>query len=175
MTLLSIMFYILAAGILASTAIAITRRDPVHAVIYLVISFFGTALLFYLLGAPMLAAFEVIIYAGAIMVLFLFIVMMMRVDPPAGRLISRSQLVPAVAVSAAYFIVGLLAMARGPMVSVMLTPAEARPAVLGWYLFRHHLLSVELASLLLLIALVGAMLIADPVQTRDRAPSEDAP
>ena len=78
-------FYTLAAIILLSTLMAITRRNTVHAVVYLVFSFFGTAVLFYLLGAPLLAALEVIIYAGAIMVLFLFIIMTMRTEEPVTR------------------------------------------------------------------------------------------
>lgn len=131
MTLYSILFYILALVILASTAVAITRRDMVHAVIYLVVSFFGSALLFYLMGAPLLAALEIIIYAGAIMVLFLFIVMMIRVQPSIDSLLSRSQLVPAV----------------------------ATPSMLGQYVFQQHWVTVEIASLLLLVALVGAMII----------------
>src|SRR5512136_2577910 len=81
MTVYSILFYLLAGIILAGTAMAVTRRHAVHAVVYLVISFLASALLFYLLGAPLIAVLEVIIYAGAIMVLFLFIVMMLRLDP----------------------------------------------------------------------------------------------
>ncbi|MGA8280705.1 MAG: NADH-quinone oxidoreductase subunit J, partial [Desulfobacterales bacterium] len=76
MRLYTILFYLLAVVIVVATVLAITRRNMVHAVIYLVVSFFGSALLFYLFGAPLLAALEVIIYAGAIMVLFLFIIMM---------------------------------------------------------------------------------------------------
>ncbi len=75
-----------------STALAVTRRNLMHAIVYLVLSFFGTALLFYLLGAPFLAVLEVIIYAGAIMVLFLFIVMMLEVrasEEPIGAYLLR--------------------------------------------------------------------------------------
>ncbi len=82
MNLYAVIFYLLAFIILASTALAVTRRNLMHAIVYLVLSFFGTALLFYLLGAPFLAVLEVIIYAGAIMVLFLFIVMMLEIKPP---------------------------------------------------------------------------------------------
>ena len=82
MNLYAIIFYLLAFIILAATALAVTRRNLMHAIVYLVLSFFGTALLFYLLGAPFLAVLEVIIYAGAIMVLFLFIVMMLEIKPP---------------------------------------------------------------------------------------------
>ena len=81
MNIYAIMFYLLGAVIVAATALAITRRNVMHAIVYLVLSFIGTALLFYLLGAPFLAVLEVVIYAGAIMVLFLFIVMMLEIKP----------------------------------------------------------------------------------------------
>ena len=77
----TLVFYILGAITLVATLLAITRRNPVHAVIYLVNSFFALALIFFLLGAPLVAAWEVIIYAGAIMVLFLFIIMMLELSP----------------------------------------------------------------------------------------------
>ena len=70
----------IAPPIVAATAMAITRRNVMHAIVYLVMSFIGSSLLFYLLGAPFLAVLELVIYAGAIMVLFLFIVMMLRVE-----------------------------------------------------------------------------------------------
>ena len=75
MSIYAVMFYVLGAVIVAATVLAITRRNLMHAIVYLVLSFIGTALLFYLLGAPFLGVLEVVIYAGAIMVLFLFIVM----------------------------------------------------------------------------------------------------
>jgi NADH-quinone oxidoreductase subunit J len=95
MTLFGLLFYLIAAVIVASTAMAVTRRNIVHAVIYLIFSFLGTALLFYLFGAPLLAVLEVIIYAGAIMVLFLFVVMMIRVDAAEEALFPVSQWIPA--------------------------------------------------------------------------------
>ena len=95
MTIYTAIFYILAAVIVVSTAMAVTRRNLVHAVVYLVASFFGSALLFYLLGAPFLAALEVIIYAGAIMVLFLFIVMMLRIEESKRRVFPLRQWIPA--------------------------------------------------------------------------------
>jgi NADH-quinone oxidoreductase subunit J len=82
MTLYTIIFYLLALLIIISTGIAITRRNMVHVVVYLIFSFFGTAMLFYLFGAPLLAVLQIIIYAGAIMVLFLFIIMMLKVESP---------------------------------------------------------------------------------------------
>ena len=83
MTLYAIIFYILAAIVLAATVLAVTSRNVMHAIIYVVISFFAMAPIFYLLGAPFLALLEIIIYAGAIMVLFLFVVMMLKITPSA--------------------------------------------------------------------------------------------
>ena len=88
MTVFNIIFYLAAAIVISATGLAITRQSAVHAVCYLVISFMGTAVMFYILGAPLLAALEVIIYAGGIMVLFLFVVMMVKdqqspVDKPS--------------------------------------------------------------------------------------------
>ena len=76
----ALLFYILGFIMLAATLLCITRRNPVHAVIYLVVSFFALAIMFYLLGAPLVAAFEVIVYAGAIMVLFLFVIMLLGAE-----------------------------------------------------------------------------------------------
>jgi NADH-quinone oxidoreductase subunit J len=81
---------------------AVTRRNMVHAVLYLVLSFFGTAMLFYLLGAPFLAALEIIIYAGAIMVLFLFLIMMIRLKKMPGMFFPVGQLLPAIFISAGF-------------------------------------------------------------------------
>ena len=101
MTLYGLIFYALGLIILAATALAITSRNVMHAIVYLVVSFFGVAPLFYLLGAPLLALLEIIIYAGAIMVLFIFIVMMLKIEvspEPAGRWLR--QWAPALALSA---------------------------------------------------------------------------
>ncbi|MDH3886436.1 MAG: NADH-quinone oxidoreductase subunit J, partial [Desulfobacterales bacterium] len=94
MTLYAIIFYALAAIILVTTALAITRRNLVHAVVYLVFSFFGSAMMFYLFGAPLLAVLEVIIYAGAIMILFLFIIMMVKTETSEERLFPIQQWLP---------------------------------------------------------------------------------
>jgi NADH-quinone oxidoreductase subunit J len=167
MTVLSLLFYLLALLIVASTGIAVTRRNLAHAVVYLVISFFGTAMLFYLLGAPLLAALEVIIYAGAIMILFLFIVMMIRLEKIEGPLFPRRQMVPALVAAGAYLGAGILLVAYGdPAGNGWLASASASPAEFGRFLFDRHWLSIEIASLLLLVALIGALHIgrepADP-------------
>jgi len=71
-------FYIAATVSLVSTVLAVTRYNPAHALIYLIISLLASAVIFYLVGAPFAAALEVVIYAGAIMVLFVFVIMMLN-------------------------------------------------------------------------------------------------
>lgn len=159
MTIYSIIFYLLALLILGSTAMAITRRNMVHAVIYLIFSFFGSAMLFYLLGAPFLAVLEVIIYAGAIMVLFLFIVIMMKLKPGAERLFPLNQCLPAAIFGIVYIAIGLGLVTTEPSSRIILKTAIADPGVFGQYIFEKHWLSIEIVSLLLLVALIGALLL----------------
>ena len=159
MTLFNILFYAIAALIVVSTGLAVTRRNLVHAVIYLIMSFFGSAFVFYLFGAPFLAALMVIVYAGAIMILFLFIIMMLRVETPEEQLFPARQMWPAVAVAAGYLVVGALLAAHDPSAGVVLGPAQTEPAVFGAYVFRKTWLAVEVTSLLLLVALIGALFI----------------
>jgi NADH-quinone oxidoreductase subunit J len=160
MTFQTILFYLLAALILWATGLAITRRNLVHTVVYLVLSFFGSALLFYLLGAPLLAALEVIIYAGAIMVLFLFIIMMLRGEALREKFHPRRQWLPAGCMGLLFGAVGILMVLHDPAASSPLMPAVASPARFGQHLFQRHWLAIEIVSLLLLVALIGALLIA---------------
>lgn len=157
MTLYAIIFYILAAVILVTTGIAITRRNLVHAVVYLVFSFFGSAMLFYLFGAPLLAVLEVIIYAGAIMILFLFIIMMIRVEASEERLFPLRQWLPIALVGVVYLIIGAVIVSSALGSQVTLRIALTRPKAFGEYLFQRHWLAIEIVSLLLLVVLVAAL------------------
>ena len=157
MTIYALIFYILAAIILVTTALAITRRNLVHAVVYLVFSFFGSAMMFYLFGAPLLAVLEVIIYAGAIMILFLFIIMMVKTETSEERLFPIQQWLPIVLVAVAYLVIGAAIVSSAPGSQVVLEVALAKPKAFGQYLFQRHWLVIEIVSLLLLIALVGAL------------------
>jgi NADH-quinone oxidoreductase subunit J len=157
MTLYSLIFYIVATVVVASTAVAVTRRNLVHAVVYLIVSYFGTAMLFYLFGAPLLAAFEVIIYAGAIMVLFLFVVMMIRVEGHEEVLFPLSQWLPAVVFGGIYLVAGSIMVLRTPGTEVRLDLVLAPPRDYAMYVFKEHWLSIEIVSLLLLVALIGAL------------------
>jgi NADH-quinone oxidoreductase subunit J len=157
MTIYSLIFYVLAAIILVTTGLAITRRNLVHAVVYLVFSFFGSAMMFYLFGAPLLAVLEVIIYAGAIMILFLFIIMMVKIEAAEERLFTIQQWLPIVLIGAVYLMIGAVIVSSAPGSQVTLEIALAKPKVFGEYLFQRHWLVIEIVSLLLLIALVAAL------------------
>lgn len=153
MTLYGAVFYLLAIIIGLSTLIAITRRQPVHAVLYLVVAFLGTAALFYLLGAPLLAAFMVIIYAGAIMVLVLFVIMLFQRSPRELTLLPEWG-------SATLLGIILLAVAaaivfKDPGSSIMLEAASAQPRNFGHFLFDRYWLAIEIVSILFLVAIVA--------------------
>lgn len=173
MTFQTVLFYLLAALILSATGLAITRRNLVHAVVYLVMSFFGSALLFYLLGAPLLAALEVIIYAGAIMVLFLFIIMMLRGEALAEKFYPKGQWLPAAGMAVVFAAVGILTVVWDPDGPAPLEPAVASPVRFGHYLFKRHWLAIEIVSLLLLVALIGALLIAKRISRPKSGQAED--
>jgi NADH-quinone oxidoreductase subunit J len=158
MTVYGIIFYVVAIVILVSTLLAITRRRVVHAVVYLIVSFIATGLLFYLLGAPFLAALEVIIYAGAIMVLFLFIVMTVEFKSGEGtKGETLREWLPAIVLSVISFFVGGILIFEVPGSRVGLSAGMTTPAIFGQYIFKKYWFPVEIASFLLLIGLVGAL------------------
>lgn len=152
-------FYIAAAVAVIATAMVITRANVVHALLYLIVSLLAIALVFFALGAPFVAALEVIIYAGAIMVLFLFAIMTLNLGPHAAA--QESQWMrPAAWRGPALLTLVLL----GELLYVFArTPAQhpggaapIEPRAVGAALFGPYLLAVELASLLLLAGMVGA-------------------
>jgi NADH-quinone oxidoreductase subunit J len=169
MTLYSVIFYGLGIIILVATALAITRRNPMHAVIYLIVSFFGMAPLFYLLGAPLLALLEIIIYAGAIMVLFIFIVMMLRIDvTPATASQWLRQWSPALGLSLISGLAMVFLIWQGPALKTVLPLGQASPREFGLFVFRRYWFAVEIASFLLFVALVGAYYLG----RKDTSPEE---
>jgi len=151
-------FYILSAVALIATLLCITRRNPVHAVIYLVHAFFALALMFYLLGAPLVAAWEVIIYAGAIMVLFLFIIMMLELAPDESEHSTSTwkRWTPVLLLALALVVCTLLIMGIESVVGKEGVPAYyASPRDFGYALFKEYALAVEVVSFQLFAA-VGA-------------------
>jgi len=151
----SVLFYILATATLLAILMCITRRNPVHAVIYLVNGLFDIALIFYLLGAPLVAAWELIIYAGAIMVLFLFIIMMLELAPTTETEGPGWQRwVPVLLLAAVLLGCTLIIIFTDPTGSV--GSYHASPREFGLVLFRDYGLAVEVVSFQLMFAAVGA-------------------
>jgi len=158
-------FYLAGAIAVIATVLAITRSNPVHAVIYLVNSFFALALLFFLLGAPLLAAWELIIYAGAIMVLFLFIIMMLKLSPSSaekGLVATRQQWVPVVLLAVSLAACTMLLTGLDSVTAEGIPRWHATPRDFGYVLFKEYALAVEIASFQLLFAAVGAFYVGRP-------------
>ncbi|MEW6296720.1 MAG: NADH-quinone oxidoreductase subunit J [Thermodesulfobacteriota bacterium] len=154
---MDIAFYLAAVVALVSTAMVITRLDAVHALLYLVVSLLSVAVIFFTLGAPFVAALEVVIYAGAIMMLFVFVVMLLNVGPAAAEQ-ERRWLRPGVwtgpALLAAVLVAELLYLLSHEG-SVPSGGTVVGPKQVGLALYGPYLLGVELASLLLMAGLVA--------------------
>jgi NADH-quinone oxidoreductase subunit J len=136
----------------------ITRLNAVHALLYLIMSLLAVAVIFFLLGAPFIAALEVIIYAGAIMVLFVFVVMMLNLGPQSAeqeRQWFNLRTWRGLVLLAGILLVELIFTFRleymQPQNLTQISPRQVAIALFGPYL-----LGVELASMLLLAGLVGA-------------------
>jgi NADH-quinone oxidoreductase subunit J len=171
-TLYSVIFYVVAAVIVGATALAITRRNPIHAVVYLVISFLGSAVLFFLLGAPFLAAVEIIIYAGAIMVLFLFVVMMFRIQKVEPKGYPWRQWGPALLCGALFLSVLSLAAFQDPVGRTTLEMTMVSPGDFGRFVFERYWLAIEMISLLLFLGLLAAIHLGK-AKRETRNPEED--
>ena len=151
-------FYLSSAVAVISTVLVITRLHVLHALLYFIVSLLSVALIFFILGAPFIAALEVIIYAGAIMVLFVFVVMMLNLGTQAVQqerqwLSPRMWTGPAI-LALVLFIELLYVLMRSPDHST--GTVVVGPKHIGVALFGPYLLGVELASLLLMAGLIGA-------------------
>lgn len=158
----TIIFWGASAVAIIATILVIFGRNPFTAVLYLILSFFGASMILYTLGAPFLAVLEVIVYAGAIMVLFLFVVQMLSpgmtatAPPDLARPKLSQTIIPGVLALVMMGIL-LLAVVRTGSVSTVDETHVITARNLGITLFKHHYLGVELASLILLIGIVGGM------------------
>jgi NADH-quinone oxidoreductase subunit J len=153
-----LLFYIAAVIAVLATGLALSRLHAVHALLYLIVSLLAVAVIFYLLGAPFIAALELIIYAGAIMVLFIFVVMLLNLGPQTIAM-ERDWLrrgmwtgpVLLAAVLLAEVVYMLWRSNEGVTGTGMVGPKEVGIALYGPYL-----IGVELASFLLMAGLVGS-------------------
>ena len=152
-----ILFYLAGAVALISTVAVILQSNIVHALIYLILSLLAVAVVFYTLGAPFAAVLEAIVYAGAIMVLFLLVIMMLNlgkfsVDQEKSWTSGRVMLVPAI--MSAILLAQLINVLRNYEHSIDVV--EVGVLEVSALLFGPYVLAVELASILLLAGLVSA-------------------
>ena len=165
MALQAIAFYLLAAVTIVSAFCVVSARNPVHSVLFLILSFFSAAGLFVLLGAEFLAMLLVVVYVGAVAVLFLFVVMMLDVDfaslrqgfaryMPLGALVAGVLAFEMVAVSATVASKGAAAANADPQASLgHLSNTET----IGQVLYTHYAYFFQAAGLVLLVAMIGAI------------------
>jgi NADH-quinone oxidoreductase subunit J len=152
-----ITFYVAAVVAVIATALAISQKNVVHGLLYLIVSLLAIALIFFVVGAPFIAALEVIIYAGAIMVLFVFVMMLLNLGPQTVEQEQR-WLTPRTWIGPVVLTFVLLAellyalASRGPAT----TGSMVEPRQIGIELFGRYAIAVELASMLLLAGLIGA-------------------
>ncbi|WP_243438477.1 NADH-quinone oxidoreductase subunit J [Fundidesulfovibrio soli] len=164
MSLLGVIFYLLAGITLGGAAMAATRRNPMHAVLYLVVALLASALIFLLLGAPLPAILQVVVYAGAIMVLFLFIIMLLGLRGEAGG-IGLKRAAPPVCLAGLCLAAAWSVFARDPGAKVVLSATQARPAATGAFLLEAYWPALEAVSILLFAALVAALVLCRPDRT----------
>ena len=155
--MMEVLFYLAALIALVATIAALTRANAAHALIFLIVSLLAVAVLFFLMGAPFAAALEIVIYAGAIMVLFVFVIMMLNLgDTGVARerewLAARGWLVPGI-MAGLLLLELLVALGAAPGTT---SGTAVEPKAVGQALFGPYVLAVEIASMLLLAGLVGA-------------------
>ena len=164
MTLELISFLVLALIAIATAVGMLTSRNAVYSALFLVLNFITVAVFYLLLGAPFIAMAQITVYAGAIMVLFLFVIMLLGAESISGEFNWRKAMFPgalalSLAVEAAY-----LLMARARPMGEIAPPEAAINTIdnlraLGESLFSQYLLPFEVTSILLLVAMVGAIVL----------------
>lgn len=170
-------FYLFATVLVAAAFLVITARNPVHSVLFLVLAFVNGAGLFLLAGAEFLAFTLILVYVGAVMVLFLFVLMMLDINLQRMREGMLSYLPLGLAISGILVVemaAMLLAGATGPVVggdSALGGPEAGNTTLLGRVLYDRYLLPFEVAALILLVAMVAA--IALTLRQRPDAKKQD--
>jgi NADH-quinone oxidoreductase subunit J len=168
MILQAVLFYIFAVAAVGAGAMVVAARNPVHSVLFLILAFFNTAGLFILIGAEFLAMILVIVYVGAVAVLFLFVVMMLNIDfvelrsgfvryLPIGALVGLVLLAELVLVAVSWAVTpaGTVVGAAAPAGASALTNTRA----LGDILYTQYLFAFQGAGLILLVAMIGAIVL----------------
>ncbi len=163
----AIAFYFIAACILGFAVLVVSTKDTVHSVLFLVLDFLFVAALYVLLGAPFLAAIQVLVYAGGIVVLYLFVVMLVNLKrPPEAHQDPHRRTKLGFGLAAAVLVeLGAIAgygYARpaAPMPATAAMPVSGNTEQVGWLLYTSYLIPFEIASMLLLVAMIGAIILA---------------
>ena len=165
----SILFYTLAAFILGFGVLVVTARNTVHCVVFLVANFLCVAMIYVMLGAEFLAIIQVLVYAGGIVVLYLFVVMLVNLKrgpdaAPVRRRQSRVGFVLAAVMLAEISAILVYSAARpaSAVAAAAATPLQTvgNTEVVGMLLYTDYLIPFEVASMLLLVAMIGAILLA---------------
>jgi NADH-quinone oxidoreductase subunit J len=163
----AIAFYFIAACILGFAVLVISTKDTVHSVLFLVLDFLFVAALYVLLGAQFLAVIQILVYAGGIVVLYLFVVMLVNLKrPPEAHSDPRRLTKLAFGMSAAVLLeLGAIAVYSSRLPATPIAPGPAMPVSgnteqVGWLLYTSYLIPFEIASMLLLVAMIGAIVLA---------------
>jgi NADH-quinone oxidoreductase subunit J len=163
----AIAFYTIAACILGFAVLVVTTKDTVHSVLFLVLDFLFVAALYVMLNAPFLAVIQVLVYAGGIVVLYLFVVMLVNLkrppeahQDPHRRSKLGMALAAAVLVELAVIVASGYARAASPTVPAAALPVTGNTEQVGWLLYTSYLIPFEIASMLLLVAMIGAIVLA---------------
>ncbi len=168
--MIELMFFLSAAVALISALLTVTRLNAVHALLYLVITMMAIALIFFLLGAAFAAALQIIVYAGAIMVLFVFVTMMLHQGEVTLKheavLYQRQRTIPAIILCGVLLLE--LVYLLNPLAAEQVNISSIGVRDIGIQLYGKYLLLVEISALLLLSALVGAFHIGRRHQEKEQ-------
>jgi len=165
MILQALAFYMFAALLLFSGTVVVTAKNPVYSVLFLILAFFNAAGLFVLLGAEFLAMILVIVYVGAVAVLFLFVVMMLNVDFADLKKGAQSYLLPGLVIGGLLAVELFVAIAAHWRFANHAVKGSATPdgvsntAALGRILYTDYVYYFEVAGLILLVAMIGAIVL----------------
>jgi NADH-quinone oxidoreductase subunit J len=155
---MTLVFHIAAIVAIISTVLVITQTNAVHALLYLVVSLMSVAVIFFVLGAHFVAALEVVIYAGAVMVLFIFVVMMLNISAESSK--EEEKLIkPTMWIGPGILtliLLGEFIYVLGSGNNQIFRTQEVNPKQVGFSLFNTYLLGVELAGMLLMVGIIGA-------------------
>jgi NADH-quinone oxidoreductase subunit J len=164
----AVLFYIFAAMAVASGVMVVALRNPVHSVLFLIVAFFNVAALFLLIGAEFLAMILVIVYVGAVAVLFLFVVMMLNIDflqlrSGFVRYLPIGTLLGLILLAELVLVIGSWAMTPSlPSQALVVTTGGVsltNTRALGDILYTRYLLAFQAAGLILLVAMIGAIVL----------------